>query len=103
MPKIFFSFIRILITTTPFITMIVMVLALWGVGGKTTYIGLETPKKPADTGLMAENYLVSGTKAKSKEICSTDLKNKENTLEPEKSDSTKNEKLNEKIDWEHTV
>lgn len=100
---IFTRFIKTLMMTTPFITMIVMVLALWGVGGKTTYISFDSHQKKQDGALIAENYLVSGTKADSKELCSTELKPKDEVIETEKPDTVNKEMSPVKIDWEHVV
>jgi hypothetical protein len=105
MARLFFtSFIKTLMMTTPFITMVVMVLALWGVGGKTTYIGLDSSKKIENDALMAKNYLVSGTTANNQEICPTELKSPKKDTEKEKSADINEIELSPvKIDWEHTV
>jgi hypothetical protein len=105
MARLFFtSFIKTLMMTTPFITMVVMVLALWGVGGKTTYIGLDSSNKTQDDALMAKNYLVSGTAANNQEICPTELKNPEKDAEKEKSADINEIELSPvKIDWANTV
>lgn len=103
MASLFFNFIRMLMMTTPFITMIVMVLALWGVGGKTTYIGLDLSTKTVDDGLKDKNILVSDVKATNKDICSTELKNQDKAVDSNQPDTNKKESSYEKIDWENTV
>jgi hypothetical protein len=97
----FIRFIKTLMVTTPFLTMILMVLALWGVGGKTTYTDLNSTKQQMEFAAgKAKNYLVKGTK--SHEPSSTELENLEMNID-EESAKTKKEMLPEKIDWELVV
>jgi hypothetical protein len=94
----FIRFIKTLMVTTPFLTMILMVLALWGVGGKATYTDLNSTKQQMEFGAgEAKNYLVKGTK--SHELSSTELGNPEISVEEEKSATTKKDPLPEKIEW----
>jgi hypothetical protein len=94
----FIRFIKILMVTTPFLTMTLMVFALWGVGGKTTYTDLNATKQQMEFAAgEAKNYLVKGTK--SHELSSTELENPEISVEVEKNAPTKKETLPEKIDW----
>ncbi len=90
-------FIKILMVTAPFLSMLLMVLALWGIGGKTTYTDLNSTKQQmvASEG-EAKNYLVNSIK--NQELSSSELENPEITVEG-KSDTTKKEALPEKIDW----
>jgi hypothetical protein len=82
--------------TMPFLSMILMVLALWGIGGKTTYTDLNSSKQQMEfaTG-EAKNYLVKGSQTP--ELSSTELENPE--INVEKSVPTEKEPLPEKIDW----
>ncbi|MEQ1545251.1 hypothetical protein [Methyloglobulus sp.] len=94
----FIRFIKILMVTTPFLTMILMVLALWGVGGKATYTDLKATKQQMEFAAgEGKNYLVKETK--SHELSSTELENPEINVEVEKSATTKKDSLPEKIDW----
>ena len=101
--QFFTRFIKTLMMTTPFITMITMVLALWGVIGKTTYIGLEPSPKSQDDAVVAENYLVSGTKANGKEVCPTELKSPKKPVDIDNRATDNKDALPIKIDWEHVV
>jgi hypothetical protein len=92
----FTRIIKTLMMMAPFCSMIVMVFALWGVGGKNIYI---------DGKVMAKNYMVSGT-GKNPELCSTELKNPKPTVDEvqKEKDITKGIELApEKIDWERVV
>lgn len=93
----FKSFIKTLMVATPFLAMIVMVLALWGVGGKTTYTD-SNPTKPQMefSAGEAKNYLVKGTKGDG--LSSTELENPRINIE-EKCAMPKEIPLPEKIDW----
>jgi hypothetical protein len=94
--------IKILMMATPFLSMILMLCALWGVIGKTTYTDInglaaqnlfEQPK--------AKNFLVNETK--SAEACVTVPKLPEATENNFDSESNRSKSVDEKIDWEHTV
>jgi hypothetical protein len=84
--------------TTPFLTMVLMVLALWGVGGKTTYTDLSAAKQQMEfASKEAKNYLVKGSKSPA--LSSTESENPEISVEVEISPPTKKEPLPEKINW----
>jgi hypothetical protein len=94
----FIRFIKILMVTMPFLSMILMVLALWGIGGKTTYTDLKSTKQQMEFASgEAKNYLVKGSQ--SPVVSSTELENPEISVDVEKSDPTEKEALPEKIDW----
>jgi hypothetical protein len=81
--------------SAPFLSMLLMVLALWGVVGKTTYIDLETAKPGAEPGAdSAKNYLVNEVKVNGQ--CPEELKN------PDMGQETENP-TPAKIDWERVV
>lgn len=94
-------FIKTLMVTTPFLAMTLMVLALWGVGGKTTYSDMPAAKQEKEfTAVEAKNYLVN--EIKSHELHSTE------TVEPkicgeDNSSTTTKEPSQEKIDWDLVV
>lgn len=90
--------IKTLMVTTPFLTLILMVLALWGVGGKTTYTDLNSMKQQMKVGAgEAKNYFVKETK--SNELTSSELENPKISVEEEKSATTKKDPLPQKISW----
>lgn len=98
---LFVRLIKTLMMTAPFLSLIMMLLALWGVGGKTIYTDLNFPKKQIEfSDGDAKNYLVNETKGN--ELCSKELKNPEVNGE-EKNDTPKTESLPEKIDWDQVV
>jgi hypothetical protein len=93
----FIRVIKTLMATTPFLTLILMVLALWGVGGKTTYTDLNSTKQQMKFGTgEAKNYFVKETK--SNELTSTELENPKTSVE-EESATTKRDPLPQKISW----
>lgn len=93
--QLFFGLIKFSMMSAPFLSMVLMVLALWGVVGKATYIDLETAKQDMQFGAgEAKNYLVSETKKS--EQCPEGLKSPD--VEPENENS-----MPTKIDWEHVV
>lgn len=93
----FIRFIKTLMVTTPFLAMTMMVLALWGVGGKATYTDLNSTKQQMEFASgEAKNYLVK--EVKSPDISSTELENPKISVE-EESSPTKKEPLPEKINW----
>lgn len=95
----FIRFIKVLMMTTPFLSMTMMVLALWGIGGKATYSDLKTWKQQTEVApVEAKNYLVKET-TQSHELSATGLKCPEISVEDEKTNATKKEPLPEKIDW----
>jgi hypothetical protein len=99
MTNLFFTrFIKTLLVTMPFLTMILMVLALWGVGGKTTYTDLNSTKQQMELAAKeAKNYLVKDTK--SRDQSATESENPEISVEVEKNPEPKKQPLPEKIAW----
>lgn len=88
-----FGLIKFLMMSVPFFSMVMMILALWGVVGKTTYTDIDTPKKGiAFDAKEAKNYLVNETKII--EQCPEKLKSPD--IEPERENLKPG-----KIDWEH--
>lgn len=94
--------IKILMMATPFLSMILMLCALWGVVGKTTYTDIngltgqnlfEQPK--------AKNFLVNETK--SAEACVIVPKPPEAADKNYDGELNRSKPVDEKIDWEHTV
>ena len=86
---------KFLLLATPFLSLAIMLLALWGVAGKTTYADLGADRQV--TSLEAEtatNYPVSGTIAITP--CGQDGKGSE-------IDSKNEPSIPANIDWEHTV
>jgi len=57
-----FGVIRFLMVFTPFLSMAMMILALWGVVGTATYTDLDATKDIAFDAKEAKNYLVNETK-----------------------------------------
>ena len=87
--------IKFLMLSAPFLSMVMMILALWGVVGKTTYTDLDATKKGIAFGdKEAKNYLVNETK--NIEQCPEELKS--TNIGP-KGESP----IPDKIDWEHVV
>jgi hypothetical protein len=94
----FIRVIKTLMVATPFLTMILMVLALWGVGGKATYTDLKATKQQMEFAAgEAKNYLVKETK--SHELSTTESEKPEIILEVEKFAPEKKKPLPVKIDW----
>jgi hypothetical protein len=90
-----FGLIKFLMVSAPFLSMVMMLLALWGVVGKTTYTDIDATKKGlAFEATEAKNYLVNETKTV--EQCPEKLKS------PDIEQGRENPMPN-KIDWEHTV
>jgi hypothetical protein len=88
------------LVATPFLSMLVMMLALWGVVGKATYV--EPGSIQTQTGFSlgaAKNMMVNDTK--SQKISSTELDNPkvdaDEQAPPEKVPSY------EKIDWSKVI
>lgn len=92
---IMLGLVKFLLMTTPFFSMLLMLLALWGVVGKATYTDLETARQSAGlVGGEAKNYLVNDTKGI--EQCPT----RENAA----SDADEEDNpMPKKIDWEHVI
>ena len=87
--------------TTPFLSMSIMLLALWGVGGKATYTDVSSSKQQMEFSMgQAKNYLVN--EVKKDEICPNKLGNSEMAKEQENATPDKPQ-LAEKIDWEHVI
>ena len=93
--QLLFGIIKFLMISAPFLSMVIMILALWGVVGKTTYTDLDATKKViAFDAKEAKNYLVNETKNIKQcpeELKSTDIEPKGENPRPQK------------IDWEHIV
>jgi hypothetical protein len=88
--------IKTLLLTMPFFTMILMVFALWGVGGKTIYPDLNpTNQQIGFNNAEAKNILVNETKIDV--LTSTELANPKICVEEEKNDTAKKEPLPKKI------
>jgi hypothetical protein len=88
--------IKFSMISAPFLSMVMMILALWGVVGKTTYTDLDAIQKKdiAIGSKEAKNYLVNDTK--NIKQCSEELKYPDIRPEREKPKPSK-------IDWEHVV
>ncbi len=92
----FIRFIKTFLVATPFLTMTLMVLALWGVGGKTTYTDLNPIKQQIEISEgEAKNYLVKGVK--SNEQPSAELEKQEIVIE--ENTTTKKNPIPKKIVW----
>jgi hypothetical protein len=90
-----FGLIKLLMISTPFLSMVMMLLALWGVVGKTTYTDLDTTKKViALDAKEAKNYPVNETKKI--EQCPEELKSPDIAPEIENP-------IHNKIDWGKAV
>ena len=90
-----FGLIKFLMISAPFLSMVMMVLALWGVVGKTTYTDLDTAKEGIVFGAKeAKNYMVNETK--NIEQCPEELKGPD--IVPDRETPIPN-----KIDWGHTA
>lgn len=88
--------IKFSMISAPFLSMVMMILALWGVVGKTTYTDLDAIQKKdvAFDTREAKNYLVNETK--NIKQCSEKLKSPDIRPEREKPKPSK-------VDWEHIV
>lgn len=93
---LFFGLIKFLMVSAPFLSMMIMILALWGVVGKTTYTDIEaTTRQDMMVGAKeAKNYLVNETKIIKQ--CPEAIKSTDIGLEAENPRP-------QKIDWEHIV
>ncbi|MGJ0515103.1 MAG: hypothetical protein ACR65O_05040 [Methylomicrobium sp.] len=90
-----FGLIKFLMMSAPFLSMVTMILALWGVVGKTTYTDLDAAKKGvAFSDKEAKNYPVNETKNTVQ--CPEELKSP--YIEPGEENPRPG-----KIDWEHIV
>jgi hypothetical protein len=93
--QLLFGLIKFLMISTPFLSMVIMILALWGVVGKTTYTNHDIPNKDIAFAVKeAKNYLVNETKNINQ--CPEELKS------PDILPETENP-MPSKIDWGHTV
>lgn len=71
--QLLFGLIKFLMLSMPFLSLMIMILALWGVVGKTTYTDLDAVQQGiAFSGNEAKNYLVNETKKI--EQCAPELK-----------------------------
>ncbi|MEC4748694.1 hypothetical protein [Methylomicrobium sp. Wu6] len=90
--QLLFGLIKFLMISAPFLSMVIMILALWGVVGTIIYTDAAAQQDIAFGTNEAKNYLVNETKKIEqcpKELNSTDI-------EPEKE-----KPMPKKIDWEH--
>lgn len=92
--------LMLLMIATPFVSMIVILSALWGVIGKTTYIDINNASVKVENNSKASNVLVKQTQ--NGEACSTSV-----APDPAfdgKADSTVEDKPYQgKIDWDRVV
>lgn len=99
--KLLLGLIKFFMMSMPFLSMILMLLALWGVIGSATYADLSVATKETTShSNEAKNYMVSDTK--SIEHCPQELKDSDITMNPENASSEANP-MPKKIDWEHIV
>ena len=93
---LFFGLIKLLMVSAPFLSMMIMILALWGVVGKATYTDIEATTRQDMTVDVkeAKNYLVNETKIIEK--CPDAIKSTD--IGPEGENPRPQE-----IDWEHIV
>lgn len=90
-----FGLIKFLMMSVPFLSMVMMMLALWGVVGKTTYADLDVAQPDIAFGAKkAKNYLVNETK--NIEQCPEELKS------PDIGPQGENP-MPQKIDWAHVA
>ncbi len=103
MARLFFTrFIKTIMMAAPFLSMTLMLFALWGIAGKTTYADLDPTRHKNSFGTMeAKNYLVNETKPQGQ--CLTVLDNPEANAQKEKIDSPKEESSPGKIEWDKVV
>lgn len=93
--QLLFGIIKFLMVSAPFLSVVMMILALWGVIGKATYTDLDASKQGIAFGAKeAKNYLVNETK--NIDQCLKELKSPD--IGPEGENPMPN-----KIDWEHVV
>ncbi len=94
--RLVFGFIKFLTMSAPFLSMMIMILALWGVVGKASYPDLvaATGQGQALGAREAKNYLVNETKTIDQ--CGQELKSAEIVSNGETP-------VHVKIDWEHVV
>jgi hypothetical protein len=103
MITLYFSrFIKTIMMTTPFLTLIIMLLALWGVVGKATYADLEIAKsESAVSGVKAKNFLVSETTNKNE--CNAESTNADLQGAGNKKGEALSKKLPQRIDWSRVI
>jgi hypothetical protein len=99
--QLLFGLVKFLTVSAPFLSMVMMILALWGVVGKASYPDLDAARQAAasDAGKAeeakeAKNYLVNETKII--EQCSEAVQSPDNGPDEETPKPGK-------IDWEHVV
>jgi hypothetical protein len=98
----FIRFIKSFMVATPFLIMLLMVFALWGIGGKATYTDLNSTVKQIDPSFgEAKNYLVNETQHRGQS--SNELDNLGECESIKKNGTTKKETLPEKIAWGSVV
>lgn len=96
--------VKVLMITAPFITLMTMLLALWGVTGKVTYAEFNSTQSKNDLSTVtAKNYLVSDD-AKKPGACNSENITQDLNTDPERNDpQTQKKVLREKIDWSRVV
>ena len=99
--RFFIRLIKIIMMATPFLSMCIMLLALWGVVGKATYTDVKSPHQPMEFSMgEAKNMLVN--EVKKDELCATKIEPPTVAKEEEGAVADKDQ-LPEKIDWEHVI
>ena len=93
--RLMFGLIKFVMVSAPLLSMMLMILALWGVVGKASYPDLEAARQAQarDVG-DAKNYLVNETKPV--EQCPEAVAPPDTGAETERP-------MPGKIDWEHIV
>lgn len=85
--------------TMPFLTLSVMLLALWGIGGKATYAELNTGKPMTELSAgQVKPVLMPDSKSG---VC--DAKTIEAVIDTPNSDQSEKKITQEKIDWSKVV
>lgn len=94
--------IKTVMVATPFFAMTLMVLALWGIGGKATYTDIDPALQQVKfTPGEAKNYLVKGDQTD--KAPADELETQKIVVEPVKPPTPKKAPIPEKIKWELVV
>jgi len=100
--RFFTRFIKSLLVTTPFLILILMVLALWGIGGKTIYPNMNSSAQQSEFGVgKAKNYFVKETQNHGES--SNELGKPSACEQKDKNNPSIDESAPEKIIWERVV
>ena len=100
--QIMIGIIKFIMMATPFVSMVFMLLALWGVVGKITYGDLNlTQSETHSETEKAKNYMVSETKII--EQCPQNSENNTDIPLKNQIQAGKDNPMPKKIDWEHIV